>query len=109
MPHASAAYFAEVQPLSLPKEFLDGPDVVTVFEQVGHERMPDCLGFRGLGFTCSTDGFLQAPLIPWTLRLQPTDMLLSKYKRPGAYARRAYSVKRLRIKLFGGGTAIPSP
>ncbi len=45
----------------------------------------------------------------WTLRSTRADMLLSKHKRLGAYARRASSVKRLRIKSFGGGTAIPSP
>ncbi len=51
----------------------------------------------------------QCTLQAWTLRSTRADMLLSKHKRPGAYARRATSVKRSRIKSFGGATAIPSP
>ncbi len=69
------------------EKFLDGPDVVTVFEQVGHERMPDCWDFVVLALPALRTAFFKVLLSRGPCG--SNQMMLSKHKRPRTYARRA--------------------
>ena len=110
LPDLKHAYHGRAH-VFMSEKFLDGPDIVTVFEQVGRTQVPDCLGFRGLGVTCSTDGFLQGPLM--SHGPSGSNRLTCCFQNTNARGRmpdgRPQSKKPLKIKSFGGDTALPPP
>ena len=46
----------------VPQEFLDGPDIVARFEEVGGETVAERMGADGLGEICQPARLLHGPL-----------------------------------------------
>jgi hypothetical protein len=56
----------------VPEKFLDGPNIVTPFEQIRRERVPQAVRCRRFGNTAPPDGALENALKCGLMQMAPT-------------------------------------